>query len=51
MKLLSLRTIAHSPATLNYDIKLLADMDTKQFRGIKVPYKFTNSVPSVRRGK
>jgi len=32
-------------ATLNYDIKLPADIDAKQFRGIKVPYKFTNSVP------
>jgi len=51
MGFLSLGSIAHSTAMLNYDIKPLADMDAKQFRRIKVPYKFTNSVPSVRRGK
>jgi len=48
---LSSNAVAHSAVTLNYDIKLFADMDTKQFRRIKVPYKFTSSVPSVRRGK
>lgn len=48
---LLLSTIAYSATTLNYDIKFPVDMDTKQFRGIKVPYKSTNSVSPVRRGK
>lgn len=45
-------SIAHSTATLNYDIKLPADMDAKQFRGIKVSIQVhkQRSVP-VRRGK